>query len=57
MSVSSSYTIEPRLKLYRSRQQPLDEDAPPTQSVFDEINNIPMSRDVRRLGSLRFLSY
>ena len=35
--------------IYRSRQQPLDEDAPPTQSLLDEINAIPLGRDVRLL--------
>ncbi|KIM34351.1 hypothetical protein M408DRAFT_13877 [Serendipita vermifera MAFF 305830] len=30
---------------HMSRQQPLDEDAPPTQSLLDEINTIPMGGD------------
>ncbi|CAG7847208.1 SubName: Full=Uncharacterized protein {ECO:0000313/EMBL:CCA66784.1} [Serendipita indica DSM 11827] len=30
---------------HMSRQQPLDEDAPPTQSVLDELDTIPTNRD------------
>ncbi|KAG8787746.1 hypothetical protein FRC15_008120 [Serendipita sp. 397] len=30
---------------HMSRQQPLDEDAPPTQSLLDELETIPMGRD------------